>query len=83
MITNKKLERIGKYLVSHNSTIRKTAAHYNIPKSTVHHALKTRLSKINYGLYEELRAVLEKNIAERHIRGGLATKRKMAKLRKA
>lgn len=83
MITDKKLEKIGKYLVSHKSTIRKTAAHYNIPKSTVHHALKTRLRKINSPLYDALRTVLDKNIAERHIRGGLATKRKMAKLRKA
>ena len=64
------------YIIEHNATVRQTAKQFGVSKSTVHKDLSQRLLSINPCLFEEVRAVLDKNKAERHIRGGLATKRK-------
>ena len=64
------------YIIEHQTTIRATARHFGISKSTVHKDLTERLEKVNHGLYVQVKEVLEVNKAERHIRGGMATREK-------
>ena len=64
------------YMIETGSTVRSTAQKFGISKSTVHKDLQNRLPKCNKPLYEQVRTVLERNKRERHIRGGMATKRK-------
>lgn len=66
------------YIIETGATIRAAASHFGISKSTVHKDLQQRLPKCNPLLYAEVRKVLEVNKMERHIRGGMAT-RKMYK----
>ena len=69
------LEKIlAVYIIETGSTVRQTAKKFNISKSTVHKDIAERLEKINPSLASEAKKVLEVNKAERHIRGGLATK---------
>lgn len=72
----KRAIELARYIVDNGATVRKTAKIFNISKSTVHKDVHERLFKINPGLYSEAQAVLEQNKAERHIRGGMATKEK-------
>ena len=69
-------EIFGGYIVENKATVRSTAAKFNISKSTVHKDVSERLKHINPRLYCEVKEVLEINKSERHIRGGLATRRK-------
>ena len=57
--------------------------HFNISKSTVHKDVSERLKDIDEELYERARAVSDKNLSERHIRGGIATRQKYLKTEKA
>ncbi len=66
----------AKYIIHSNATVRETAKKFGISKSTVHKDVTERLEKINPKLANEARKVLELNKAERHLRGGLATKEK-------
>ncbi len=70
----------AKYIISSNATVRETAKRFGISKSTVHKDVTERLEKINPKLAHEARKVLELNKAERHLRGGLATKEKYSHL---
>lgn len=72
---------LARYIIDSKDTVRGTAKKYGISKSTVHKDLSQRLEKINYALYLEVREVLDENKAERHIRGGLATKKKYEKMK--
>lgn len=63
-------------MIKYNATVRKVAKILGVSKSTIHNDLKERLLYIDKGLYRQVRAILERNRQERHIRGGLATKRK-------
>ena len=67
---------LGVYITRSGATVRATAKRFGISKSTVHKDVSERLKKLNPKLYGEVRAVLQKNKEERHIRGGLATRRK-------
>lgn len=67
------------YVVEHNTTVRAAAKHFGISKSTVHKDLSQRLPKCNKHLYKLVRQVLDTNKAQRHIRGGMATKEKYTK----
>ncbi len=67
---------LGRYIVENNTTVRAAATQYGISKSTVHTDVSRRLEKLDPQLYERVRAVLDINKAQRHIRGGLATKEK-------
>ena len=67
---------IGEYIIETGGTVRKAAAHFGISKSTVHKDVTERLKKISPSVYMDVKAVLENNLKERHIRGGLATKNK-------
>lgn len=64
------------YIIENKSTVRAAAARFGISKSTVHKDITERLSKVNPALYHQVRELLDLNKAERHIRGGLATRRK-------
>lgn len=70
----------AQYTIENNSTIRQTARHMGVSKSTVHKDLKIRLKEINRSLYENVSEVLEVNKEERHIRGGVATKERYERL---
>ena len=61
---------LGEYIIEHQSTVRDTAAVFGISKSTVHKDLTAVLPRLNAGLYKEVRAVLDFNKEERHLRGG-------------
>ena len=64
------------YIIENTSTVRAAAAQFGISKSTVHKDVSERLLKINPALASEVRVILDENKAERHIRGGQATKLK-------
>ena len=68
------------YMIETGATVRATARHFGISKSTVHKALTEQLRLCSYPLYTQVRQVLDKNKQERHIRGGLATKHKYEKM---
>jgi len=67
---------IGKYIIQTKATVREAAKVFKVSKSTVHKDVAERLPKINPVIYREVKKILEKNKAERHIRGGKATKMK-------
>lgn len=67
---------LGEYIVESKATVRAAAKKFCISKSTVHKDVAERLKKINPSLYISVKEVLDLNKAQRHIRGGLATKRK-------
>ncbi len=66
----------GIYIMETRSTVRAAAEYFSISKSTVHKDVTERLRLIDAELYKDVRKVLDKNLSERHIRGGLATKNK-------
>ena len=72
---------LARYIIDSKDTVRGTAKKYGISKSTVNKDLSQRLEKINHALFLEVREVLDENKAERHIRGGLATKKKYEKMK--
>lgn len=69
------------YIIENRTTVRDAARHFGVSKSTVHKDLSERLSRCNRGLYLQVRRIMEINKAERHIRGGLATRNKYKGLR--
>lgn len=64
------------YIIENKATVRAAAKQFNISKSTVHKDLTERLKTVNPALYRQVRELLDINKAERHIRGGMATRRK-------
>ena len=71
---------LGEYLVTNKSTVRAAANKFGISKSTVHKDVTQVLKIQNKTLYKEVKAVLEQNKKERHLRGGNATKLKYERL---
>ncbi len=71
---------LGHYIVENNATVRAAARQFGISKSTVHQDITEKLEKVNKPLHDEVKAVLDRNKQERHIRGGEATKRKYEEL---
>ena len=67
---------LGEYIIKTGSTVRAAAKVFHISKSTVHKDISERLKKIDPPLYRKVKAVMYTNRAERHIRGGDATRRK-------
>lgn len=67
---------LAQYIIENRATVRAAAKKYDISKSTVHKDLAERLPTLNRALYEQVKSILEENKAERHIRGGIATRRK-------
>ena len=68
--------RLAQYIIENRTTVRAAAARFGISKSTVHKDIQERLPTFNRPLYLQAKAVLEENKAQRHIRGGIATRRK-------
>ena len=68
--------QLAVYMIETGATVRSAASHFGLSKSTVHKDLSQRLKQYNYALYLQVRHVLDLNKQERHIRGGMATKRK-------
>ncbi|MDD4715425.1 MAG: sporulation transcriptional regulator SpoIIID [Oscillospiraceae bacterium] len=64
------------YIIENKATVRAAAKQFGISKSTVHKDLSERLPAFNRPLYLQVKEILEENKAERHIRGGIATRRK-------
>jgi len=67
---------LAAYIVEHGATVRAAAARFGVSKSTVFKDLTERLRGVNPALWQQAKAVLEKNKAERHLRGGEATRQK-------
>ena len=64
------------YMIENRATVRAAARQFGVSKSTVHKDLTTRLPSLSASLYQQVRSLLDQNRAERHIRGGMATRRK-------
>ena len=75
-------ELFAEYVLDTGATVRAVASHFGISKSTVHKDLTARLYYINKHLYNEVKQVLDKNKAERHIRGGEATRKRYEQKRR-
>ncbi len=67
---------LGEFIRENRATVRAAAKKFHISKSTVHKDVSDRLQTINPQLYNEVRQILDINKAQRHIRGGIATRRK-------
>lgn len=70
---------IAAYIIDEGATVRQAAKKFGVSKSTVHKDVSERLEYINKGMAKEVRKILDVNKAERHIRGGLATKEKYSR----
>lgn len=68
--------RLAQYIIENRATVRSAAAKFGVSKSTVHKDLQDRLPTFNRPLYLQVRQVLDENTAQRHIRGGIATRKK-------
>lgn len=71
---------LAEYIIDTGCTVREAAVYFGISKSTVHKDITSELKRVNYSLYESVGKVLNKNKSERHLRGGLATKRKYSNI---
>ena len=67
---------LAHYLIENRTTVRAAAKKFGVSKSTVHKDLSERLPRYDRPLYLQVKAVMEENKAQRHIRGGLATRKK-------
>ena len=69
-------QNLALYIIENRTTVRAAAQKFKISKSTVHKDLSERLPTFNRPLYVQVKQILDENKAQRHIRGGIATKRK-------
>lgn len=67
---------IAQYIIDSGATVRQTANVFKVSKSTVHKDVSERLEKIDVSVWEQVKNILDRNKAERHIRGGIATRLK-------
>ena len=67
---------LARYIIENRATVRAAARHFGISKSTVHKDLSERLQRVDEGLYLKVKEILDYNKSQRHIRGGLATRKK-------
>ena len=74
--------KCAEYIVETGCTVRACSAHFSISKSTVHKDVSERLKDIDVDLFERVRKVLNLNLSERHIRGGIATRAKYEEKKK-
>ena len=81
MYIEERAVKLAQYIIDSKDTVRGAAKKFGVSKSTVHKDVSERLKKINPGLAKEVREILEENKAERHIRGGMATKLKYSHLK--
>ena len=69
-------ERLAQYIIENRTTVRAAAKKFGVSKSTVHKDLQDRLPQFDRCLYLQVKEVLDVNKAQRHIRGGIATRKK-------
>lgn len=69
----------AEYILKTKATVRDAAKAFDVSKSTVHKDVSERLKNIDLSLYEEVKKILDFNLSERHLRGGIATKEKYLK----
>ncbi len=72
----RRAQELAVYIIENRTTIRDAAKHFGISKSTVHKDISERLSQSQPALFEQVKQILDRNKAERHLRGGYATRRK-------
>lgn len=77
-IVEQRAVELAEYIIENQTTVRAAAKQFGISKSTVHIDVSQRLKKVNPELYNRVRKILDINKAERHIRGGMATKQKFS-----
>ena len=75
----RRARELAVYLIERRTTIRDAAKHFSVSKSTVHKDLSERLKEIDRSLYVQVKEILEQNKAERHLRGGAATRRRYSR----
>ena len=75
-IVEERAVELGRYILANKATVRRAAKQFGVSKSTVHKDVAQRLRTIDPPLYRQVRQVLEVNKAQRHIRGGMATRAK-------
>ncbi len=75
-IVEERAVELGEYIVENKATVRAAAKKFGVSKSTVHMDVSKRLERVNPSLFLEVRQVLDVNKAQRHIRGGIATREK-------
>ena len=75
-VDEERVVRLAVYMLETGATVRAAAKHFGVSKSTVHKDVSERLRRIDPALYGRVREVLDINKAERHIRGGIATREK-------
>ncbi len=76
LLGRERAELLAEYVIETGATVRRSAAHFGISKSTVHKDLTYKLRMINPSLYSAVKEILDKNKSERHLRGGEATRKK-------
>ncbi len=79
-VDEERVVRVAVYILETGATVRTAAKHFGVSKSTVHKDVSDRLRRIDASLYGRVREVLDINKAERHIRGGIATREKYREL---
>ncbi len=79
-VDEERVRRVAVYILETGATVRTAAKHFGVSKSTVHKDVSDRLRRIDLPLYGRVREVLDINKAERHIRGGIATREKYREL---
>ena len=75
-LTEQRSRILGEYIIETGATVRAAANAFKVSKSTVHKDVTERLLRDDPAMYKQVKKVLEKNKSERHIRGGMATRRK-------
>lgn len=75
-IVEERAVELGQYIIESRATVRSAAKKFGVSKSTVHKDVSERLKYVNPQLYSRVKEVLEVNKAQRHIRGGMATRKK-------
>jgi len=75
-IVEERAVELGQYIIESKATVRSAAKKFGVSKSTVHKDVSERLKYVNPQLYSQVKEVLEINKAQRHIRGGMATRKK-------
>ena len=78
---DERAKELGRYIHENNATVRQAAAVFKVSKSTVHKDVSQRLRNLDYSLYLKVKEVLENNLRERHIRGGIATRNKYEQMK--
>lgn len=80
-IVEERAIELGEYIIENGATVRSAAKKFGVSKSTVHKDVSERLKGVDPGLYDEVKNILEINKAQRHIRGGMATRKKYSRTR--